>query len=403
MELVRNGIYPQARQQQAKTVLDSAEAGVAEVEKARQTLGPQGAANPQIREAMGALDQANLDLTRTTVVAPSDGGVTACFALGEALEWDATFLAPLLAAQMLVKLKQPPSIAQGLAVVLLIGVSTGAVLLITTAFLRHPAVLILALALLLYLSFYAHLRGAPELATLLVQISAVSLPVITVLSPDGAAGFAAALVSAGAVALLTVWAAFAAFPDRGTGSTLAAPATAASGPAAPLAAARDALLNTLVLLPVLIWFILDATEVAVVVLIVIVTLLRRLNPQRGQRAVLGLILGNLIGGIDAAIAYHLVILGDTFLFFVTICLAASLVFAGRLATAGDRAPIYVIAFATFILLLGLGLTPLPGGSGEAFATRLLNVLLASAYAVGAVSVLERWRIDPTLHRRIRPV
>jgi multidrug resistance efflux pump len=79
-ELVKKGVYAAARQQQAQTVLDSAEAGVAqaeaEVEKARQTLGPQGAANPQIREAMGALAQANLDLTRTTVVAPSEGGVT---------------------------------------------------------------------------------------------------------------------------------------------------------------------------------------------------------------------------------------------------------------------------------------------------------------------------------------
>jgi uncharacterized membrane protein YccC len=157
-------------------------------------------------------------------------------------------------------------------------------------------------------------------------------------------------------------------------------------------AARNALLNTLVLLPVLIWFILDATEVAVVVLIVIVTLLRQLDPQRGQRAALGLILGNLIGGIAAAIAYNRILLSNTLLFFVLVCLAASLMFAGRLATAGDRAPIYAIAFATFILLLGLGLTPLPGGSGEAFASRLVNVLLASAYAVGAVSLVERWRI-----------
>jgi hypothetical protein len=46
-----------------------------------------------------------------------------------------------------------------------------------------------------------------------------------------------------------------------------------------------------------------------------------------------------------------------------------LLFAGRIATAGDRAPIYIIAFATFILLLGLGMTPLPGGSGEAFVSR----------------------------------
>ncbi|WP_244472630.1 HlyD family secretion protein [Methylobacterium sp. Leaf89] len=79
-ELVKKGVYAQARQQQAQTTLDSAEAVVsqaqAEVEKAQQTLGPQGKDNPQIREAMGALEQANFDLTRTTIVAPSDGGVT---------------------------------------------------------------------------------------------------------------------------------------------------------------------------------------------------------------------------------------------------------------------------------------------------------------------------------------
>ena len=40
------------------------------------TLGPEGAANPQIREALAALAQASLDLQRTTVLAPSDGGVT---------------------------------------------------------------------------------------------------------------------------------------------------------------------------------------------------------------------------------------------------------------------------------------------------------------------------------------
>jgi uncharacterized membrane protein YccC len=105
-------------------------------------------------------------------------------------------------------------------------------------------------------------------------------------------------------------------------------------------------------------------------------------------------LGNLIGGIAAAIVYNLILLSDTLLFFVMACLATSLIFAGRIATAGDRAPIYALAFATFILLLGLGLTPLPGGSGEAFATRLINVLLASAYAIGAASLVERWRIGP---------
>jgi multidrug resistance efflux pump len=66
-ELVRGGIYPPARGDQARSQLDTAEAQVqraeASLEQARQALGPQGAENPQIREALAALEQARLDLT----------------------------------------------------------------------------------------------------------------------------------------------------------------------------------------------------------------------------------------------------------------------------------------------------------------------------------------------------
>jgi multidrug resistance efflux pump len=79
-ELVKKGIYAEARGVKAKQQLESAEAVVsqaeAELEKARQTLGPKGADNPQIREAMVTLQQANLDLARTTVYAPTEGGVS---------------------------------------------------------------------------------------------------------------------------------------------------------------------------------------------------------------------------------------------------------------------------------------------------------------------------------------
>ena len=79
-ELVRKGVHSEARRTQAQATLDSAEAIVeqaqAELERAKQTLGPTGIDNPQIREAMTVLAQANLDLQRTTVLAPSEGGVT---------------------------------------------------------------------------------------------------------------------------------------------------------------------------------------------------------------------------------------------------------------------------------------------------------------------------------------
>ena len=166
----------------------------------------------------------------------------------------------------------------------------------------------------------------------------------------------------------------------------------------PVAAARYALLDTLVLIPLLTWFILNATEAAIVVLIVVVTLLRQTDRQQGKSAALGLILGNLIAGVAAGIAYNLILLGNTLPFFVTVCLAATLMFAGRIATAGKRAPVYVVALGTFVLLLGLSLSPLPGSTGEAFVSRILNVILASAYATGALVARGALVPGDALHR-----
>jgi multidrug resistance efflux pump len=79
-EMVKKGIYAQARGDQATAGLDAALADVdrarADVEEARQNLGPQGADNPQIRQAEAALRTAARNLVDTTLRAPSDGVVT---------------------------------------------------------------------------------------------------------------------------------------------------------------------------------------------------------------------------------------------------------------------------------------------------------------------------------------
>jgi multidrug resistance efflux pump len=79
-ELVRHGVYPKARGDQAEALLGAAEAQVqqaqASLEQARQALGPRGTDNPQIREALAALEQARLDLTNTALRSPGDGVVS---------------------------------------------------------------------------------------------------------------------------------------------------------------------------------------------------------------------------------------------------------------------------------------------------------------------------------------
>lgn len=80
MELVRTGTYAQARADQAEADLRSATATVvgaqAEVERARQQLGPQGASNPQVQVATAALGRARFNLVNTTVTAPAEGLIT---------------------------------------------------------------------------------------------------------------------------------------------------------------------------------------------------------------------------------------------------------------------------------------------------------------------------------------
>lgn len=64
-----------ARADIAKNVADIGQ-GEAQTERARIRMGETGANNAQVRQAVAALDQAELDLRHTTVIAPSDGVVT---------------------------------------------------------------------------------------------------------------------------------------------------------------------------------------------------------------------------------------------------------------------------------------------------------------------------------------
>ncbi|UCI05654.1 HlyD family secretion protein [Mesorhizobium sp. B1-1-8] len=78
--LVDRGISPRAKLDDAKRAVDVAEATVtgaeADLSKAQEELGPQGADNPQLKEALATAERARLNLAHTTVVAPSNGVIS---------------------------------------------------------------------------------------------------------------------------------------------------------------------------------------------------------------------------------------------------------------------------------------------------------------------------------------
>ena len=79
-ELEEKQIYSRAQGDQARAAVIKADAQLisakAELEKAKQNLGVKGEKNPKIRSAIAQLKKAQIDLSRTTILAPSHGGIT---------------------------------------------------------------------------------------------------------------------------------------------------------------------------------------------------------------------------------------------------------------------------------------------------------------------------------------
>lgn len=79
-EVVEKGILPKFEADKARAAVSTAKAKVvsakSELTKAKSTLGQKGEDNPKIQSAIAALKQAQLDLARTKIYAPSDGGIT---------------------------------------------------------------------------------------------------------------------------------------------------------------------------------------------------------------------------------------------------------------------------------------------------------------------------------------
>ena len=336
-------------------------------------------------------DVARADVVRPKVTAPPAAvaarnaalriafGAVIGFLLAGAFQITLFFLPALLAAQLLFLMPRPPGLAQGAGLVFLMGVLAWITLLIAGAFSGQPVAYLMMIGLLLFFGFLLDSAGKAMPATLLLILGA-TLPLVVAQSDTGAAGIAGALVGAMAIALLAVWIAFALFP--------AAPAGAAAARAGRPASPRAALINTLLLVPVLLLFLIDG-RMTFVAVIVIVNIIRQREHGAASLTALGLLFGNILGGVLASIAYVFVSIQTGPVFFLLVVLLVGLTLAGRGVVAGPKGPIYSVAFVSFIILLGLGVAPVPSESAELFADRLMSVLAAGAYAVGAISLVSR--------------
>ena len=130
------------------------------------------------------------------------------------------------------------------------------------------------------------------------------------------------------------------------------------------------------LISLVIYFMLTPSPVSIVLVLTVVSILRQPAELGGGTAV-GLILGNLVGGLAATVACLLVTLFPSPAFLLLVVLLVGLVLGDCIARGGKSAPIYTVELMAFLILLGLGLSPLPHDSGSLFIARVFDALLGA--------------------------
>jgi hypothetical protein len=99
------------------------------------------------------------------------------------------------------------------------------------------------------------------------------------------------------------------------------------------------------------------------------------------------VLVNLFGGVLASVAYGVLSLRPNLFSIFLIVLVVVLLIGGRAAARSKDALIFAGALTTFLILFGLGVSPLPGSAAESFATRIVYVAAALIYALLFAAIL----------------
>jgi Protein of unknown function (DUF2955) len=300
------------------------------------------------------------------------------FTLGELMGWDFPFLPSLIAVQLL-SARRSLDLKLAFGFVLLMAVGCTVSLFVSLAFADRPLSLILIIGLMIFIEFLALARGQAAAGIFLMTTSFV--PLMAVSSLDLAYALVHDLIVGSILALLLIFLVLALFPQRGE---LEKGSAEVLREGAPLTAA---LANTGVLMSLFVYFMGTGTPTSIIVIMVTAVTILQQSAVAGPGAATGLIAGNIVGGLAATIAYLLISLLPSPAFLLFVVLFFGLVFGARIAAGGKLAPIAAVGTATFLVVLGLGLSPLPQDSGTLFLARISTVILASLYTIGIASVL----------------
>jgi hypothetical protein len=306
------------------------------------------------------------------------GATTAAFVFSEAIGSFPSFLAPLLAGAIMAN--SPVALTPKLAAVLaaIMSVCAGIAFMLPALLAEVPQLLVIAIGLVLFLGFALLAQGKAQLPVLLMLICIGTIPVFTLIAPQYAGALPIAYSRGMIVAVIAILVVQAIWPLR----SKAAPAPPPMEFASPIARAAT---GTAIILPLMLVYLMFGISDALPVLITTTLLVSNFDPHRGAMQGVAMVIGNFVGGVIAIAAYMALQVAPSLTMLGLITLIVSMIFGMQIAKGGAAAPVALITFNQFLVILGLALLQQDSNSGL-WLTRLFQFTLAVSFAI-AVMVL----------------
>lgn len=320
--------------------------------------------------------------------------------LSQAVNWSVSFITPVLLSMLLAVPIPAPSLKQALVFLMALIIPVWLATWLVLPFLTYqPAAgLLLLIAGCFWCFYYSASGGSPLLGAFLTM----GLAIVTAVGSDSVALVIAvnqAITLNAAIAIGCLWLAHGLFPDipierDGKGKK-------PEEPPPHEAAVRSAWRSTMIVLPIVIFFVFYTGSSSYLAIMIKVASMGQQAENDNTKAVgKSLLMSTVIGGAGAIIIWNIMDIWPSLLLYTLLVALAGLVI-GRRVFQGEgmaaNAGTWSYAFLTMLVIIAPAVTDGAGGSdaGVKFIDRLMMMGFATLYGVAAVYVFDAfWRGKP---------
>ena len=314
-------------------------------------------------------------------------GVAIAIAIAFGFNWPLAFITPVFVTKFLGNrmAKLPFKALTGVLLVSVAAFIAG--ILVTRFLLPFPIVFILVMTLLIFAISYWSYSGANDFVITMLLVGFTLVPMLGLAHQQVASIVSISFLFSCFMAVLITMIMHELVPDK--------LAVIAEQKKQKLEIKRMetrfqlALLSTIIIMPVVIFFFYFGLTNAILVLLFVAILAQKPDLLMGLQGAKALLVGNTLGGLCAIVMFNVLIVAPTYTFLVLVFAVVIVYFARLIFSESPLSPIYAMALTTVIVLISMGSLG-DANTGEKFYTRIFQIGCACGYVIFATFISRPW-------------